>query len=52
MAQRRQRNALDAPIAIYIDFLRQFNQAIYKHYPDVQTIAEEATAWPMISRPT
>jgi 1,4-alpha-glucan branching enzyme len=35
-----------------IDFLRQFNQAVYNHYPDVQTIAEEATAWPMVWRPT
>jgi len=35
-----------------IDFLRHFNQAVYEHYPDVQTIAEEATAWPMVSRPT
>src|SRR5207344_635193 len=35
-----------------IDFLRQCNQAIYTHHPDVQTIAEEATAWPMVSRPT
>jgi 1,4-alpha-glucan branching enzyme len=28
------------------------NEEIYKHYPDVQTIAEESTAWPMVSRPT
>ncbi len=34
-----------------IDFLRQFNTAVYKEYPDVQTIAEESTAWPMVSRP-
>jgi 1,4-alpha-glucan branching enzyme len=34
-----------------IDFLRQLNREIYKHYPDVQTIAEESTAWPMVSRP-
>ena len=25
---------------------------VYKHYPDVQTIAEESTAWPMVCRPT
>lgn len=35
-----------------IDFLRQLNTAIYERYPDVQTIAEESTAWPMVSRPT
>jgi 1,4-alpha-glucan branching enzyme len=36
--------------AIY--FLRKFNEAIYQEYPDVQTFAEESTAWPMVSRPT
>jgi 1,4-alpha-glucan branching enzyme len=35
-----------------IDFLRQFNTTVYGNYPDVQTIAEESTAWPMVSRPT
>ncbi|HEX6202684.1 MAG TPA: 1,4-alpha-glucan branching protein GlgB [Thermoanaerobaculia bacterium] len=35
-----------------IDFLRQMNAAIYEHHPDVQTWAEESTAWPMVSRPT
>jgi 1,4-alpha-glucan branching enzyme len=34
-----------------IGFLRNMNEQIYKHYPDVQTIAEESTAWPMVSRP-
>jgi 1,4-alpha-glucan branching enzyme len=34
-----------------IDFLRRFNEEVYKSYPDVQTIAEESTAWPMVSRP-
>lgn len=34
-----------------IQFLRRFNEEVYKHYPDVQTIAEESTAWPMVSRP-
>jgi 1,4-alpha-glucan branching enzyme len=34
-----------------IGFLRRMNEQIYKHYPDVQTIAEESTAWPMVSRP-
>jgi 1,4-alpha-glucan branching enzyme len=35
-----------------LDFLRRFNQEVYRNYPDVQTIAEESTAWPMVSRPT
>jgi 1,4-alpha-glucan branching enzyme len=34
-----------------INFLRRMNEAVYKSYPDVQTIAEESTAWPMVSRP-
>lgn len=35
-----------------IEFLRQFNAEVYRSFPDVQTIAEESTAWPMVSRPT
>lgn len=35
-----------------IAFLKQFNQVVYQNYPDVQTFAEESTAWPMVSRPT
>ena len=35
-----------------IEFLRRFNREIYAQYPDIQTYAEEATAWPMVSRPT
>ena len=34
-----------------VDFIKQLNKAIYSAYPDVQTIAEESTAWPMVSRP-
>jgi len=34
-----------------VAFLRRFNEEVYKHSPDVQTIAEESTAWPMVSRP-
>jgi 1,4-alpha-glucan branching enzyme len=33
-----------------IGFLRELNDAVYTHYPDVQTIAEESTAWPKVSR--
>ncbi|HKE20709.1 MAG TPA: 1,4-alpha-glucan branching protein GlgB [Kofleriaceae bacterium] len=35
-----------------IDFLRRFNEEVYRHHPDVQTFAEESTSWPMVSRPT
>jgi 1,4-alpha-glucan branching enzyme len=35
-----------------IDFIRRFNSAVYERHPDAQTIAEESTAWPMVSRPT
>jgi 1,4-alpha-glucan branching enzyme len=35
-----------------IELLRRFNEEVYKTYPDVQTIAEESTSWPMVSRPT
>ena len=34
-----------------IDFLRKLNQVVFGEYPDVQTFAEESTAWPMVSRP-
>jgi len=34
-----------------IGFLRRINEEVYKRYPDVQTIAEESTDWPMVSRP-
>jgi len=35
-----------------ISFLRQLNETVYERFPDVQTIAEESTSWPMVSRPT
>ena len=35
-----------------IAFLRRLNEVIFKEYPDVQMIAEESTAWPMVTRPT
>jgi 1,4-alpha-glucan branching enzyme len=34
-----------------IAFLRRLNQTVYQEYPDVQTYAEESTAWPQVSRP-
>ena len=33
-------------------FLKALNEAVYRDHPDVQMIAEESTAWPMVSRPT
>ncbi len=35
-----------------INFLRRFNTDVYEAHPDVQTMAEESTSWPMVSRPT
>ncbi len=34
-----------------LGFIRRFNEAVYAAHPDVQTIAEESTAWPMVTRP-
>ena len=34
-----------------VRFLRDLNSEIYAAYPDVQTIAEESSDWPMVSRP-
>jgi 1,4-alpha-glucan branching enzyme len=35
-----------------ISFLRLLNESAYRDHPGVQVIAEESTAWPMVSRPT
>lgn len=35
-----------------ISFLKDFNEAVYAYYEGVQTIAEESTSFPMVSRPT
>jgi 1,4-alpha-glucan branching enzyme len=35
-----------------IAFLRRLNEIVYQEYPAVQTMAEESTSWPMVSRPT
>ncbi|UCH53611.1 MAG: 1,4-alpha-glucan branching protein GlgB, partial [Pseudomonadota bacterium] len=35
-----------------VHFLRELNEAVYREHPGTQTIAEESTAWPMVSRPT
>jgi 1,4-alpha-glucan branching enzyme len=34
-----------------IDFLHKLNEAVYRDFPDAQSIAEESTAWPQVSRP-
>lgn len=34
-----------------ISLLQELNSAVYRDFPDVQTIAEESTAFPMVSRP-
>lgn len=34
-----------------IDFIKRLNETVYQIHPDVHTIAEESTAWPMVSRP-
>ncbi|MFL5659542.1 MAG: 1,4-alpha-glucan branching protein GlgB [Ktedonobacteraceae bacterium] len=35
-----------------VDFLRQLNEVVYAEQPGMLTIAEESTAWPMVTRPT
>ncbi|HET8707842.1 MAG TPA: 1,4-alpha-glucan branching enzyme, partial [Pseudomonadales bacterium] len=34
-----------------VDFLREMNSAVHEYFPGVWVIAEESTAWPMVSRP-
>ena len=34
-----------------IDFLKQLNIMVHQDFPGALTIAEESTAWPMVSRP-
>ncbi|HEY0710809.1 MAG TPA: 1,4-alpha-glucan branching protein GlgB [Polyangia bacterium] len=45
--ERGGRENLDA-----VRFLRVMNETLYREHPDIQIIAEESTAWPMVSRPT
>jgi 1,4-alpha-glucan branching enzyme len=35
-----------------VEFLKEFNAVVHGRHPGVLTIAEESTAWPMVSRPT
>lgn len=34
-----------------VSFLKRLNEVVYGEFPDAQTIAEESTAWPMVTRP-
>jgi len=35
-----------------VHFIKEFNEAVYTNFPDVQTIAEESTSWTKVSKPT
>lgn len=35
-----------------IAFIKDMNETVFRDFPDVQTIAEEATDWPGVSKPT
>ncbi len=35
-----------------IAFIKDLNETLFRDFPDIQTIAEEATDWPKVSRPT
>jgi len=34
-----------------LHFLRRLNEAVYRDFPGAQTIAEESTSWPMVTKP-
>ncbi len=34
-----------------IEFIKKLNESLYGDFPHIQTIAEESTAWPMVTRP-
>ncbi|HVM87004.1 MAG TPA: 1,4-alpha-glucan branching protein GlgB [Puia sp.] len=35
-----------------IAFIKDLNETLFRDFPDIQTIAEEATDWPGVSKPT
>ena len=34
-----------------VSFIKHLNESVYREFPSVQMIAEESTAWPMVTRP-
>jgi len=34
-----------------MNFIKRLNQVVYQYFPDIETVAEESTAWPGVSRP-
>lgn len=34
-----------------IAFIKEFNEAVHQHHPDVFTVAEESTSWPGVTHP-
>ena len=34
-----------------LSFIKRLNEAAYGAFPDIQTVAEESTAWPLVTRP-
>ncbi len=34
-----------------IEFIKRMNETLYTFFPDILTVAEESTAWPLVSRP-
>ncbi|MEX2655250.1 MAG: 1,4-alpha-glucan branching protein GlgB [Acidimicrobiia bacterium] len=35
-----------------VSFVRKLNASLYGRFPGIQTIAEESTSWPLVTRPT
>lgn len=35
-----------------VDFLKRLNEAVFAYFPSAMMIAEESTAWPLVTRPT
>ena len=35
-----------------VDFVRKLNKVVFEYFPGVMMIAEESTAWPLVTAPT